>query len=157
MKNDFQKALNKIICDNKLNRNIHGCCILNNNGITGPTGPTGPIGVAGVTGPTGTIEPNPYNLYVQSTASFGGDGSQLKPFQTISQALAVVQSNGIINVLSGTYPVSEQLVLNILGLVLKGRAGTLIMLDSPVVPFLTTADNITIEDFTMTSNQPYPV
>ena len=96
--------------------------------ITGPTGPIGPTGATGPIGPTGatgTVEPNPYNLYVQSTAAPGGDGSQLAPFQTIEQALAVVQPNGIINVLSGTYPVTQQIALNIPGLILKGRAGTI--------------------------------
>ena len=92
----------------------------NIQGVTGPTGPTGPVGImgstgsigatgltgpTGPTGPTGIIQPNPYNLYVQSTASPGGDGSQASPYQTIEEALAVARPNGVINVLSGTYPI----------------------------------------------------
>ena len=79
------------------------------------TGPTGPIGVTGPTGPTGSIQPNPYNLYVESTAAAGGDWGQEKPFQTIEEALAVVQPNGIINVLPGTYPITNQVNLNVSG------------------------------------------
>ena len=129
-------------------------------GITGPTGPTGLQGIAGVTGPTGptgTVEPNPYNLYVESTVAAGGDGSQEKPFQTIEEALAVVQPNGIINVLPGTYPITSQVNLNVSGLTLKGRAGSTILLQAPVVPFLCSSDNTTIDGLTMTSDQPYPV
>lgn len=48
-----------------------------NDGIPGEVGPTGP------TGPAGSIEANPYNLYVSSSAPAGGDGSQASPFQTI--------------------------------------------------------------------------
>ena len=141
-------------------------------GITGPTGPTGPQGVAGIigptgpqgvegmpgpTGPTGTIEPNPYNLYVQSTAVPNGDGSQEKPFQTIEEALAVVEPNGIINILQGIYPIASQINLNVSGLTLKGRAGSIILLQAPIVPFLCNNDNIMIKGLTMTSDQPYPV
>ena len=128
--------------------------------ITGPTGPIGPTGATGPIGPTGatgTVEPNPYNLYVLSNAGPGGDGSQLAPFQTIEQALAVAQPNGIINVLSGTYSITQQIALNIPGLILKGRAGTLILLQASLVPFLCNSDNITINGFTMTSDNPYPV
>lgn len=132
-------------------------------GSTGPTGATGPTGLTGATGPTGptgpagSIQTNPYNLYVQSTASPGGDGSQLEPFQTIEEALAVARPNGIINVLSGTYPISQQIQLNIPGLIIKGRAGSEILLEAPIVPFLCNGDNITIAGLTMTSDNPYPV
>lgn len=126
-------------------------------GATGPTGPQGMIGITGPTGPTGTVEPNPYNLYVESTAAAGGDGSQEKPFQTIEEALAVVQPNGIINVLPGTYPITSQVNLNVSGLTLKGRAGSTILLQGPVVPFLCSSDNTTIDGLTITSDQPYPV
>ena len=123
----------------------------NIQGVTGPTGPTG------ATGPTGSIQPNPYNLYVQSTASPGGDGSQASPYQTIEEALAVARPNGVINVLSGTYPISQQIQLNIPGLIIKGRAGSEILLEAPIVPFLCNSDNITIDGLTMTSDNPYPV
>lgn len=121
------------------------------------TGPTGPIGVTGPTGPTGSIQPNPYNLYVLSTAGPNWDGTEENPFQTIEQALAVSQPNGIINVLNGTYPITNQLNLNMPGLIIKGRAGSEILLQSAIVPFLCNSDNTTIERLTMTSDQPYPV
>ena len=44
--------------------------------------------IPGPQGPTGSVETNPYNLYVQSTAAPDGDGSQARPFQTIDEALA---------------------------------------------------------------------
>ena len=81
-------------------------------GVIGPTGPQGETGPEGATGPagpqgaTGSIQANPYNLYVQSTAQPGGDGTQNAPFQTIEQALAVAKNNGTINILSGTYPIT---------------------------------------------------
>lgn len=126
-------------------------------GATGPTGPAGASGPTGPTGPTGSIEANPFNLFVQSSAPPGGDGSQASPFQTIEEALAVARSNSVINVLSGTYPLSQQLALNIPGLVLKGRAGNLILLQAPVVPFLCNGGNITLDGLNMTSDNPYPV
>lgn len=69
-----------------------------------------------VVGPAGSIEANPYNLYVSSSAPAGGDGSQASPFQTIEEALAVAKPNSTINVLPGTYPISNQINLNIPGL-----------------------------------------
>ncbi len=116
MEDNYKNALNKIKNDMKFlkftgccdNRNINGMTghtgstgptgpqgisVVGTPGATGPTGPMGPTGATGPIGPTGatgTVEPNPYNLYVQSTAGPGGDGSQLAPFQTIEQALAVV-------------------------------------------------------------------
>lgn len=143
MSDNYQNALNKIKNDRKF-LNFIGCC--NNRNVNGVTGPTGP------TGSTGSVDPNPYDLYVQSTAAPGGNGSQLSPFQTISQALAVAEPNSIINVLSGTYPVTEQNVLNIPGLILKGRAGSTILLQSSIVPFLLNADNVKIDGLTMTSD-----
>ena len=141
-------------------------------GSIGPTGPTGPQGIAGVTGPTGPIgatgptgpigpagtgEFDPYNLYVQAGAPAGGDGSQASPLQTIAEALAVVPTNGTIHVLPGTYPISQQLVLNVPGLTIKGQAGSTILLKSAVVPFLCNGGNVTIDGLTMTSDVPYPV
>ncbi len=132
-------------------------------GLTGPTGPTGaigptgPTGAIGPTGSPGSIEPNPYNLYVEATAAPGGDGSQKAPFQTIEQALKVVLPNGLINILSGIYPISQQIVINVPGLTIKGMAGTKILLQAPVVPFLCANDNITIEGLNITSDKPYPV
>ena len=57
MKNDFQKALDKIANDSKY-RNVVGCCSGSGNGSVGPTGPTGPAGPATITvGTTTTGEP----------------------------------------------------------------------------------------------------
>ena len=86
MSDNYQKALNKIKNDRKFLKFV-GCC--NNGNVNGVTGPTGPTGATGPTGPTGSVDPNPYDLYVQSTAASGGNGSQLSPFKTIPQALAV--------------------------------------------------------------------
>lgn len=119
--------------------------------VPGPQGPTGPTGAAG------SVEPNPYNLYVQSITSPDGDGSQARPFQTIDEALAVAEPNGIINILQVMYPIMQQISLNIPGLTIKGRAVSLILLQAPVVPFLCNNNNITIDGLTMTSDQPYPV
>ena len=132
-------------------------------GVIGPTGPQGETGPEGATGPagpqgaTGSIQANPYNLYVQSTAQPGGDGTQNAPFQTIEQALAVAKNNGTINILSGTYPITQQIVLNISGLTIKGMPGAIILLQNSVVPFLCNNDNITIDNLNMTSDIPYPV
>lgn len=135
------------------------------SGTTGPTGPTGatgpsvtgPTGPTGATGPTGSIQPNPYDLYVESSAAPGGDGTEFAPFQTIEEALAVARPNSTINVLPGTYPVTNQIALNIPGLILKGRAGSTILLQAPIVPFLCSGGNVTIDGLTMTSDNPYPV
>lgn len=135
------------------------------SGTTGPTGPTGatgpsvtgPTGPTGATGPTGSIQPNPYDLYVESFAAPGGDGTEFAPFQTIEEALAVARPNSTINVLPGTYPVTGQINLNIPGLILKGRAGSTILLQAPIVPFLCSGGNVTIDGLTMTSDNPYPV
>lgn len=138
-------------------------------GATGPTGPaglpgpTGAAGAAGATGPTGptgasgSTGPNPYNLYVEAGAAPGGDGSQAKPFESIEQALAEAKPGGVIHVLRGTYPITRQLAVNIPGLTIQGTAGALILLQAPVVPFLLSGGDNTIDGLTMTSDNPYPV
>lgn len=126
-------------------------------GPTGPTGPTGAVGPTGPTGPTGAVEPNPYNLYVQADAAPDGDGSQNAPFQTIEQALAAAQPDGFIHVLRGTYPITQQISVNIPGLTIQGAAGSVIFLQAPVVPFLLNGEDETIDGLTMTSDIPYPV
>ncbi len=108
-------------------------------GATGPTGPTGAEGAAGPTGPTGptgSIQPNPYDLYVRADAAPGGDGSQAAPYQTIAEALAAVEPDGVIHVMRGTYPITQQLALTKPGLTIRGSAGAEILLQAPVVPFL---------------------
>lgn len=118
------------------------------SGASGPTGPTGPTGAAGVTGPTGpagvagavgptgptgatdSVQPNPYDLYVQAGAAPGGDGSQAAPFQTIAEALAAVEPDGVINVLRGTYPITQQLAVSKPGVTVRGAAGAEILLEA---------------------------
>ena len=126
-------------------------------GPTGPTGPAGADGATGATGATGGLEPDPYDLYVQAGAAPGGDGSQAAPFQSIEEALAQALPNGVINVLPGTYPITGQLNVSTPGLVIKGRAGAVILLQAAVVPFLLSGDDSSIDGLTMTSDNPYPV
>lgn len=132
-------------------------------GAAGPTGPTGAAGATGPTGPTGptgatgSVQPNPYDLYVQSDAAAGGDGSQVAPFQTIDEALAAVEPDGTIHVLRGTYPITQQLVVNKPGVTIRGTAGAEILLKAPIVPFLLTGGDDTLDGLTITSDQPYPV
>ena len=47
---------------------------------------------------------------------------------------------------------TQQIVLNISELTIKGRAGSLILLQTSIVPFLCNNDNITIDELTMTSD-----
>lgn len=132
-------------------------------GAAGPTGPagaagaTGPTGPTGPTGATGSVQPNPYDLYVQSDAAAGGDGSQVAPFQTIDEALAAVEPDGTIHVLRGTYPITQQLVVNKPGVTIQGTAGAQVLLQAAVVPFLLTGGDDTLDGLIMTSDQPYPV
>lgn len=138
-------------------------------GAVGPRGPTGPTGVDGIAGPTGATgatgptgatggtEPDPYDLYVQADAAPGGDGSRAAPFQTIEEALAAALPNGAVHILPGTYPVTAQLAVSTPGLTVKGSAGALIVLQSPVVPFLVNGGDVTLDSLTMTSDNPYPV
>lgn len=132
-------------------------------GAAGPTGPTGAAGATGPTGPTGptgatgSVQPNPYDLYVQSGAAPGGDGSQAAPFQTIDEALAAVEPDGTIHVLRGTYPITQQLVVNKPGVTIQGTAGAEVLLKVPIVPFLLTGGDDTLDGLTITSDQPYPV
>lgn len=133
------------------------------SGAAGPTGPTGAAGATGPTGPTGptgatgSVQPNPYDLYVQSDAAAGGDGSQVAPFQTIDEALAAVEPDGTIHVLRGTYPITQQLVVNKPGVTIQGTAGAEVLLKAPIVPFLLTGGDDTLDGLTITSDQPYPV
>ncbi len=132
-------------------------------GAAGPTGPTGAAGATGPTGPTGptgatgSVQPNPYDLYVQSDAAAGGDGSQAAPFQTIDEALAAVEPDGTIHVLRGTCPITQQLVVNKPGVTIRGTAGAEVLLKAPIVPFLLTGGDDTLDGLTITSDQPYPV
>lgn len=59
--------------------------------------------------------------------------------------------------LRGVYPLTEQLSLSKPGLTLLGSAGTEIVLQAPVVPFLLSGEDETLEGLTITSDQAYPV
>ena len=133
------------------------------DGATGPTGPTGPQGVRGeqgVTGPTGATGASgafaldPYDVYVQEGSS--GNGSRADPFGTIAEGYASVEPYGTINVLSGTYPTDSQLNLAKTGVTLKGYNQAELLLTADLVPLLITASDVTVENFTLTSNAPYP-
>lgn len=126
-------------------------------GATGEAGPAGPTGATGATGPAGSAGPDPYNLYVKEGALPGGDGSQEAPFETIGQALAEARSDGVIHILPGIYPVTQQMDINIPGLTLRGTAGAVILLQAPVVPFLFRGENNTVDGLIITSDVPYPV
>ena len=125
-------------------------------GPTGETGPTGPTGDTGPTGATGTIEPNPFNVYVQAGAA-GGDGTQAEPFGTIQEGIAAVSPGGTVNVLAGTYPITAQVLINKADVTLKGYPNTLIILEAAVIPFLVTGSGVTLRGLTITSDIPYAV
>ena len=126
-------------------------------GAVGPTGPTGAAGATGPTGPTGSVEANPYNLYVQAGAASGGDGRPSAPFDTIEQALAAARPDGTIHVLRGTYPIAQQMAVSLPGLRIQGAAGSVILLQAPVVPFLLNGGDDVLDGLTFTSDTPYPV
>lgn len=144
-------------CNNCKGCYVEGCFPYRMCPVTGPAGPMGPRGATGPTGATGGIEPNPYGLYVQADAAPGGDGSKAAPFQTIEEGLAAALPNGVVHILPGTYPVAAQLAVSTPGLTIKGAAGALIILQSPVVPFLIDGGDVIMDNLTMTSNNPYPV
>ena len=125
-------------------------------GVTGATGVTGPTGPTGATGATGTIEPNPFEVYVQAGA-VGGNGTQASPFGTIQQGVTAVSPTGIVHILGGTYVITSQIAINKAGVTLKGYPNTLISLQAAVIPFLITGNGVTIDGLTITSNIPYAV
>lgn len=65
--------------------------------------------------------------------------------------------DSVIHVLRGTYPITQQMVVSTPGLTILGRAGAVILLEAPVVPFLLNGGDETIDGLTMTSDTPYPV
>lgn len=81
----------------------------------------------------------------------------MAPFQTIDEALAAVEPDGTIHVLRGTYPITQQLVVNKPGVTIQGTAGAEVLLKVPIVPFLLTGGDDTLDGLTITSDQPYPV
>lgn len=71
--------------------------------------------------------------------------------------MAVALADSTVNVLRGTYPITQQLAVTVPGLTLKGSAGATILLQAPIVPILLSGGDDTIEDFRITSDNPYPV
>ena len=61
------------------------------------------------------------------------------------------------HLLRGTYPMVQQVVVNIPGLTIQGEAGNEVLLQAPVVPFLLNGGDNTVDGLTMTSDVPYPV
>ncbi len=144
---------------------------IENPALTGPTGPTGTvfsnIGSTDTTGTKGLIRPaaaigsagaapNPFNVYVLAGAT-GGDGSQANPFGSIQEGVAAVSPAGTVHVLTGTYLLKTQIIVNKAGVTLKGYAGTMLILQTPIIPFLILGNGITLDGFTITSDLPYPV
>lgn len=68
-----------------------------------------------------------------------------------------MEPDGVIHVMRGTYPITQQLALTKPGLTIRGSAGAEILLQAPVVPFLLGGGDETIDSLTMTSDQAYPV
>ena len=107
-------------------------------------------------GPTGSIEPNPFEVYVQAGA-VGGNGTHANPFGTIQQGLAAVSPTGTVHILGGTYNITFTVAVNKAGVTLMGYPGTMIVLQAAVIAFLVTGSGVTIDGLTITSDAPYAV
>jgi len=94
------------------------------------------------------------NIYVQAGA-VGGDGSMGNPYGTISQGIAAVNTGGTVHILSGTYPITSQILVNKEGITLKGESNPLLLLQADIIAMLITSPNTTINGLTMTSDIPY--
>lgn len=98
------------------------------------------------------VDPN--NIYVRAGV-VGGDGSLANPFGTISEGIAAVNPGGIVHILSGTYPISSQILVDKTGITLLGEPGTLLQLQADIIAILVTAENTTINGLNITSDVPY--
>ncbi|MBT2730211.1 right-handed parallel beta-helix repeat-containing protein [Bacillus sp. ISL-75] len=98
------------------------------------------------------VDPN--NIFV-SAGAVGGNGSAAQPFGTITQGIAAVNPGGTVHILSGTYLITTQIVVNKAGITLKGEAGTQLLLQANLIPLLITAPNVTVDGLTITSDIPY--
>ncbi len=107
-------------------------------------------------GPTGSIEPNPFEVYVQAGA-VGGNGTHANPFGTIQQGLAAVSPTGTVHILGGTYNITSTVAVNKAGVTLMGYPSTMIVLQAAVIAFLVTGSGVTIDGLTITSDAPYAV
>ncbi|WP_233414515.1 right-handed parallel beta-helix repeat-containing protein [Thermaerobacillus caldiproteolyticus] len=100
------------------------------------------------------VDPN--NIFVRA-GSVGGDGSRANPFGTIQQGIAAVNVGGTVHILEGTYPIASQINVNKSGITLLGESDPLLLLQANVIPLLVSANNVTIDGLTMTSDIPYAV
>lgn len=94
------------------------------------------------------------NIYVQAGA-MDGDGSLAHPFGTIVEGIAAVNVDGTVHILSGTYPITSQILVNKMGITLLGEPGTLLLLEADLIAILVTATDVTIDGLTITSDVPY--
>ena len=124
-------------------------------GATGPTGATGATGPTGPTGPTGTLGVNNSMLYVRS-GTVGGTGTQDNPLPTIEDALDLINDNGFIVVLSGTYPVPSTINLNKNNITISGKPGSVILVTANTVGLLINGEGNVVEGLTFTSDNAYP-
>jgi hypothetical protein len=97
---------------------------------------------------------NPNSIFVRA-GSAGGNGSQAHPFGTIQEGIATVNPGGTVQILSGTYPITSQIVVNKAGITLLGEAGTQLLLQADLIPLLISAPNVTVQGLTITSDIPY--
>ncbi len=97
---------------------------------------------------------NPDNIFVLAGA-VGGNGSMANPFGTITEGIAAVNPGGTVNILSGTYPITSQIVVNKNDITLLGEPGTVLILQTDIIAMLITASDTTIDGLTITSDIPY--
>lgn len=64
---------------------------------------------------------------------------------------------GTVHVLGGTYPITSNITINKAGVTLKGYPSTIILLQAAVIPFTIIGSGVTVDGFTMTSDNPYAV
>ena len=98
----------------------------------------------------------PFDVYVQAGA-IDGTGTPVNPFGTIEEGIAAVLPGGTVHILAGTYPITTTITLNKANVTLKAYPATLIELQAPVIAFLVTGGGNTLDGFTITSDDPYPV
>lgn len=98
------------------------------------------------------VDPN--NIYV-SAGAVGGNGSIANPFGTITEGIAAVNPGGTVHILSGTYPITSQILVNKMGITLLGEPGATLLLQADIIAILVTATDTTINGLTITSDVPY--
>lgn len=102
------------------------------------------------------ITSDPFNIYVRAGAT-DGNGSLEYPFGTIEEGVTAVALEGTVHVLEGTYPITNQLILNKPMTLSGAQAAT-----APVIQFGTSvntsalviqADNVTVESLHIIANR----